>query len=290
MTAKTSQDPNREQIEYWNTVAGEKWVHRNEMLDAQLAEFGDRILDAAVLKPDEHVLDVGCGCGDTTLAAAKRVGRDGRAVGLDVSQPMLELAARRADAAGLSQARFERADAQQFSVPPTDAFDVFVSRFGVMFFADPEAAFRNLHGVLKPSGRFSFACWQSIDKNPWILVPTIAAASVIELAPPTDPYAPGPMSLADRDRTMKILRAAGFHNVECEPFETEFAVGGTRNLDEAVEFVLEFGPAAAAVRDKDSTVREAVRKAVSKALSPYSGGDGVRMNASVWELHGTVLP
>ncbi len=287
MTAVDPKDPNREQIEYWNTVAGEKWVRLNEMLDIQLAVFGRRALDGAALEPGERVLDVGCGCGDTTLEAAKRVGPGGQAVGLDVSGPMLELATQRANDAGLAQARFEQADAQQFSVEPADAFDACVSRFGIMFFSDPEAAFRQLHGVLKPSGRFSFLCWQALDQNPWIMVPAIAASSVLQMAPPADPYAPGPMSLADRERTMGLLRNAGFHNVECESFKTEFTIGATGTVEGAVDFILEIGPVSAALRDKDASTREAVREAVAQALTPYSSADGVRMGASVWELRGT---
>jgi ubiquinone/menaquinone biosynthesis C-methylase UbiE len=287
MTATDPKDPNREQIEYWNSVAGEKWVRLNKMLDTQLAVFGQRALDGAALKSGQRVLDVGCGCGDTTLEAAKRVGPGGQAVGLDVSQPMLELATQRANDAGLAQARFEQADAQQYSVEPANAFDACVSRFGIMFFSDPQAAFRQLHGVLKPSGRFSFLCWQALDKNPWIMVPAIAAASVLEMSPSADPYAPGPMSLADSDRTTGLLRNAGFHNVECESFKTEFTIGATGTVEGAVDLIHEKGPVAAALRDKDASTREAVREAVTTALTPYNSADGVRMGASVWELRGT---
>jgi SAM-dependent methyltransferase len=276
--------PNAQQIEYWNEVGGPKWVALEALLDAQIAPLGEELLGRAAPTPGERVIDVGCGCGSTSLELARRVGPGGEVVGVDISAPMIERAAARGREAGLANLRFENVDAQtrDFS---RERFDLVFSRFGVMFFADPAAAFANLRAALRPGGRLAFVCWQSIQRNPWMLVPLGAAARHVALPAPPSPTAPGPFAFADAERVGGLLREGGFGSVAFEPLERVIGVGGDGSLEQAVEFLLQMGPAAAALRDADPSVLPKVRQSVLEAIAPFHRSDpapGVRMPCAAW--------
>ena len=200
-------DANTEQREYWNEQAGPTWVRNQERLDAQIQPWGELALNALAAAPGEAVLDVGCGCGATSLALAAQVGPEGRVVGLDLSGPMLARARERAAAEGRANVSFLQADAQTHAFAPE--FDALFSRFGVMFFDDPPAAFANLAGALRPGGRLSFACWQGREQNGWVSIPMAALIGEVELPPPPAPDAPGPFALGDPDRLRALLEGAG---------------------------------------------------------------------------------
>jgi SAM-dependent methyltransferase len=270
--------PNAEQIRYWND-AGPKWVSRGRLLDAQLAPLGREVMDRAAIAPGAAVLDVGCGCGETTVELAARVGPTGTVTGVDVSAPMLEAA--RARAAGLPHVRFVEADAQTHRFSPASQ-DLLFSRFGVMFFTDPAAAFANLRAALRPEGRVAFICWQPLGRNDWLRVPLLAALQHLPPPPPPAPDAPGPFAFGDPERVRDILARAGFDHVALEPLETTLTVGGGGSIDEAVEFLLELGPAGALLRDADPALRPAVAASVRAAILPFAGPGGVRMPGAAW--------
>jgi ubiquinone/menaquinone biosynthesis C-methylase UbiE len=171
---------NAGQYEHWNAEEGEHWVTHQQGYDTQLRAFGDRMLQAALIGPTDKVLDVGCGTGATTLAAA--VATRGDVLGVDLSQPMLQVARARATALGRSNVRFEQADAQTHPFTPA-GFDVVISRFGVMFFDDPVAAFANLARATRPGGRLVVTCWQELVANEFVLVPSIALAALFLTLP-----------------------------------------------------------------------------------------------------------
>lgn len=272
---------NAEMIRYWNEVSGPRWVAQQRVIDRQIAPLGERALAAAGLRSGERVVDVGCGCGDTSLAAADRVGASGEVLGVDLSAPMLARARERAREAGATNVRFEQADAQTASLPA--GFDVVFSRFGVMFFDAPEAAFANLGKALRPGGRLAFVCWQEIGRNPWMLVPLGAVAKVITLPPPPAPGSPGPFAFADAARVTGILERAGFEDIAAEAV-TESLTVGPPDVGEAARFLLAMGPAASALRDgaaDEQTLRRA-EDAVREAIAPFVTEDGVRMPSASW--------
>jgi SAM-dependent methyltransferase len=273
--------PNAEQIRYWNELAGPRWVAHQALLDAQLAGLGERAVERTAIAAGDAVIDVGCGCGASSLALARRAGDTGSVLGVDVSAPMLEVARRRAAEAGLRKLRFERADAQTHAFA-CDASDVVFSRFGVMFFTDPVAAFANLRRALKPGGRLTFVCWQALALNPWMGLPLGALAAHLSLPAPPAPDAPGAFSFAARERIEQILADAGFAAVVIEPVTHQLTVGGTPDLDAAAEFLLMLGPAAAALREASPELRGRAAAAVRDAIAPYHGPHGVRMDAAAW--------
>jgi SAM-dependent methyltransferase len=276
-------DPNAEQVRHWNEVAGPRWVLFQERLDRELAVFAEAVFERAKPAAGEAALDVGCGCGATTLELGRRVGAKGRALGVDVSRPMLECARGRAAAAGAAQVAFLEADAQTAVLEPA-AFDLLVSRFGVMFFTDPTAAFANLRRALRPGGRVTFVCWQKIADNPWLLVPLGAVAQELPLPAPPPPDAPGPFAFADAERVRGLLERAGYGGVAFEDLRLAVSFGGG-TLDEAVEFALEVGPASAALREANvgPDVRARVVGAVRAALEPFAAESGVvRLASAAW--------
>ncbi len=272
---------NQEQIRYWNEQGGPRWVQMQEKLDAQIDPLGLVALQRAAIQPGERVIDVGCGCGQTSFELAERVATNGFVLGIDISEPMLNRARERQRARGFTNIEFRTADAQtcQFE---RERFDVLFSRFGVMFFEDPTAAFRNVRTALRPNGRISFVCWQALDKNDWARVPLKAALQHVPPPAPPPPGAPGPFAFADPERVRQILTDAGFTSIHCEPYETALNLGGAMTVAEAADFSLDVGPVSRLVADADPTIRPRIAQAVRDALTPYAGPEGVRVPGAVW--------
>jgi SAM-dependent methyltransferase len=270
--------PNAEMIRYWNETVGPRWIEMEAQLDAQIAPLGLAAMARALPQAGERALDVGCGCGQTSLQLADRVGPSGGVLGIDVSAPMLARA--KARAAGVSQVRFLNGDAQTHAFD--ERFDLVFSRFGVMFFADPPAAFANLHRALRPGGRATFVCWQAIDRNPWMLIPLRSLVGIVELPAPPPPGAPGPFAFADPERVKTILAAGGFRDAALEPLAGELAIGAGGDLEHAVSFALQMGPAGAALREVNEDTRRRAADAVRKALAPLVTPRGVVAAYSAW--------
>ena len=273
-TAETA--PNAAQIEYWNAGAGETWAQFQEALDRQVEPLGLAAMDRLSPGEGEHVLDIGCGCGQTSLALAARVRPTGSVVGVDISKPMLDVASRRPRSADL-QVTFRNLDAQTGDLGH-ELFDAAYSRFGVMFFGDPVAAFANIRGSLKPHGRLAFVCWRSPNENPWMQAPLQAAVPLLPPLAPFDPMAPGPFAFADANRVRSILAESGYRSVTIDPFDADLGGG---DLDQTLKLALRIGPLGRALREHPEFVGE-VTDAVRDLLSKHLTSDGVRMAAAVW--------
>jgi SAM-dependent methyltransferase len=268
------------QPDTWDGAKGDLWVRRQRENDAFLEPFGTAALSAAGVMPDEIVIDVGCGCGATTLALARAVGPTGRVVAIDISAAMLAVARERIARAGFEErVTFVCADA---TVHPFEAgaADVLYSRFGVMFFNDPVAAFRNFRRAMKPDGRLAFVCWQSDRDNAWKSVPYDAALTVLPAPLPRDPEAPGGSSFASVERVNRILDAAGWRRVALAPYRCDVRLGATIEAaaEEASETSL-FGDLIATAR---GSLKARAMDAVREALSPYVGPGGVMLGAATW--------
>ena len=275
-------DPNREQREFWDSREnGKIWIKHQALLDGQLESFSRVMFDHACIRPGLSVVDVGCGCGTDTLTAAREVGPIGRVLGLDLSRLMLARAIGRAAQAELFQAHFLQADAQTYRFEP-GSIDRIISRFGIMFFADPVAAFANLAGALAPTGHMTFMTWQAVDKNPWMMLPVVEALQLIEMDLPGDPHELGPFAFADADRLARILREAGFARTEIQAYEPRLVVAGGRTLDDAVDFVMEFLPMRRALKTASVEEREHVHEAIRGAIGPYERSGGVIMPSAAW--------
>ena len=269
---------NADQIEYWNGKVGETWVTMQERMDFALTPITTALLAAAAPQAGELVLDIGCGAGETTLAIDAVVGETGHAIGLDISQPLLARARARAEALQ-SEAEFIAADASIWA--DEAGFDLIVSRFGVMFFADPGGAFAHLHGLAAPGGRLVFACWQPAVRNVWATLPMTALADLLPATPPADPHAPGPFAFADAARLATMMEAAGWQDLAFHSLPFEMTVGeGDDPVASAVQFNLRIGPAARAVRDAD--IGDAAKSILAAALQPHLRDGQVRLPGAVW--------
>lgn len=276
-----SEGPNAEQIKQWNEVSGPTWVAQHDLISEQLRPLGELTMERAGIGPGDRVLDVGCGCGETTMAIARRVGPSGSAVGVDISAPMLERAREASRAAGIENARFELADAQTAALPE-QSFDRLYSRFGVMFFGDPVAAFTNLRRALRSGAGLTFICWRAPIENPWFVIPAVAVMHHVTVTPP-EPSGPGPFAFVDKEKVEGILTQAGFNAITIEPLDMPLAVAGaSADLDTAVALSLKMGLARSALQGASDEIRAAAARSVKAALEPYVTSEGVRLRSACW--------
>lgn len=265
-----------DQAQYWNEDGGRRWVENIDRVERMIEPLNAVLLALAAPRPGERVLDVGCGGGATSAAVAAAVGDTGRVLGVDVSSVILDVARRRyARRANLA---FEHGDA---ATMPLTGFDLLVSRFGVMFFPDPVAAFTHLRQALVPGGRLAFLCWRALDDNPWMADCARAAFTVLPKPEPTPPGAPGPFAFADATRLRGILDAAGFGDIAIEALNVMLDLGPA---DEALAQMTRMGPAAAGYAAADEMTRAAVLDALRAAIAPRLDGGRVRMPGSVWQV------
>ncbi len=276
-------EQNAYQVADWNGQSGERWVANQARLDAMVAVFGQAAIEAAAPAKGERVLDVGCGAGASSLALAARVGAGGLVLGVDISEPLIGRA--RALARQDTPALFQVADASSAELPE-GGFDILFSRFGVMFFDDPTAAFAHMRRALRPGGRVAFVCWRGPAENDWVRLPLGALKGILAPSSPPDPEAPGPFSFSDRGRVARILTAAGFADIAITPFNASvpFGEGGTRDaaIDDAVKMALEVGPLSRALADQPEDIRARASAAVRAAFAGLPGERSVMIDGAAW--------
>jgi SAM-dependent methyltransferase len=266
---------NTAQAEAWNGYEGEHWAAHDDRYDAVNSGFNTYLLDAARIGERDRVLDIGCGNGQLTRLAARRA-RLGRAHGIDLSAPMLARARARADEEGVSNVSFEQGDAQVHTFP-AGGHDVAVSRFGIMFFADPVAAFGNIGRALHPGGRLAFLCMTRLEGTD---IASVFGAMAPYLAWPTGPDGTGPTSFADPARIQKVLTGAGFQDVTATHVEADQTWG--RDVADAAEFIGGWGPVRFHMEQAGPEAAAKAREALVPALRPFETPDGVRMRGRAW--------
>lgn len=272
---------NQAQVQYWNSEAAEKWVRHQQVMDHQLEAVTDLLLQKAGPNVREYAIDVGCGTGATLLRLAAAVGEEGRVVGCDVSSSMLALAQQRIAGAGMGNVQLVQADAQTHGFKGLH-FDLVVSRFGVMFFADPMAAFANLRASVRKGGRLAFVCWGPLAENPLFLLPMRIAAQHLGPSEPPPPRSPGPLAFSDRGYVSDILRGAGWTNVQIEVQTPPLL--GFATAEEQAAFAIEIGPVSRLVADRqpDAATVDALQVALSKELAHYRTRTGIELPSHLY--------
>ncbi|MBZ9744087.1 class I SAM-dependent methyltransferase [Mesorhizobium sp. CO1-1-7] len=272
-----SAQPNTRQAALWNDASGKAWVEMQPILDEILAPFERLVVDAGYPGEGGNVLDIGCGAGATTLAVARRVGNNGRCVGLDISQPLVALATERTQAEEVANASFEVGDAQTYAFE-SGRFDAVVSRFGIMFFDDPVAAFSNIRQAARRGGKLAFVAWRSPAENDFMTTAGRAAAPFLPTAPAPDPDAPGQFAFADGAKVKRILEASGWSSIDvrqanlpCKIAEGDLMMYATR-----------LGPLAAALREVDQATAEKIITVLPAAFAPFVKDGQARFNAACW--------
>ena len=272
---------NAEQARYWSEVGGPHWVREEVAHDLMLLPFNEALIAALDPRPGELVLDVGCGFGSTALAAAAR----GATVhGVDISPPMIERARERV-AAAKANATFAVGDAQ---VDPLGGpYDAVTSRFGVMFFADPVRAFRNLASATRAGGRLAFMCWQPLERNPWMSSASDVLRSLLPDPPAAPPPGAGPFAFGDTDFVDRILDESGWTARSMATFETQAQMGGHDGVRGAVNQALGSSAARALLALGDATLRERAEAILTEQYAALSRDDVVRFPAAAWLVTAT---
>ncbi len=270
---------NADQYEAWNGKSGTRWVASADQRDAVLSPNADHLLATAAIAPGERVLDIGCGCGATTIAATHATDSSGAVVGLDLSAPMLDVARSRAETGGMDNVSFVQGDAQTTRLD--DEFDVVISRFGTMFFDSPAAAFANLASHLRPSGRLCFVTWQPLETNEWLVVPGATLLEYGSLPPAAEPSAPGMFAQSDPDTIAPVLTEAGLNQVTSEPVILPLTFG--RTTDEAVDYLADSGPGRAILDTIPDDQHNTALNRVKIVLEDHADADGhITLRAAVW--------
>jgi len=271
--------PNAGMAEFWNGNGGKNWVSREARLESSLTIFGQQAIDAGGIRSGQRILDIGFGCGETTIELAQKVGPKGQVNGVDISLAMVEAAEKKSLEKGVANVTFECGDAQTKAFP-VDNYDLVFSRFGVMFFDDPVGAFKNIYSSLKPGGRLAFICWAPRDQNAWVGLPLQVVAKHLSLPPPPGSDEPGPFSLSEASRVRDILGAAGFANISVESFQTPFVLGG--DVDEASSFLMQLAPSGSAINnaEADEETRARIALDMAKLLESHESDSGVSMKAA----------
>jgi ubiquinone/menaquinone biosynthesis C-methylase UbiE len=279
MDTPVGHDRNAEQITYWNGPGGQKWVHRQGMQDLLLGPVSDVLIERARVAAGERVIDIGCGCGSTSIAFANAVGPRGHVLGVDISAPMLARAREVAPVG--APVEFALADATVHPFQPASV-DLLASRFGVMFFADPVLSFANMRKALRPGGRVAFACWRTPRDNPWMILPLMAAYKHVPKLPELGPEDPGPFAFASEERVRRILGEAGFSAIALTRCDLSLDLSVGKGLDAAVRTTLEIGPVSRALEDQSPEAITAVTASIREALTPFVRDGAVPLGASIW--------
>lgn len=273
------EQPNQETL--WAGQTGERWLTNVDRFEGMIKPIGDALIELAGCRQGEQIIDVGCGAGATSIEIAQQVGVRGSVTGLDISPVLVAEATKRTKMLGLDHVRFILGDAAVASLPTAQASGI-VSRFGIMFFSNPHAAFAHMHGFLKSGGRLSIACWGPLPQNPWMLEVRNILAAHFPLPTPI-PRAPGPFAFSEPAYIEEILQTSGFKEISFSSWQRNLFVGGSgSNSESAAKFLLEALSIAQLPEDLPDLVKTTIHSELSERLKAYYTKDGVQMPASVW--------
>lgn len=265
----------------WRSQVGRSWAQNYALTDRAFAGLTQVLLDRAAVQIGSRVLDVGCGAGELSLAIGRQHSAS-QVLGIDLSPDLIQAANERGD--GLGNVRFAEADAGAWHDPDFPA-NLLISRHGVMFFADPVAAFANLHAAAAPQGRLLFSCFRSPAENAW----ASGLADLLGLPPATNPRAPGPFAFADPGHVEAILAAAGWHEVELEPVDFAYVAGmGEDPVEDAMALFRRIGPAAPYLRGLTGEALAEAEARIREWLELHRSGNLVAMAAAAWVVSGAV--
>ncbi len=274
----TSKNASTDQETYWNGRGSDSWITLQELLDATFIGFTKHLESITEELSPRDLLDIGCGTGSTTLAAARVKGKAGSCHGLDISKPMLKLANERA-AKEKSPVEFIHGDAQHYKFPQ-HKYDLLISRFGVMFFSDNLAAFSNLRRATGQNGQTCFVAWRTADENEFLSAAERAAAPFFPDLEPRRDNVPGPLGLADRDRTQAILEKSGWAHVNIAPLDIECRFPKSKLVD----YITLMGPLGQYLKQRPGDVANEAMEAVKAAYDKFIVADDVVFNAACWEI------
>lgn len=274
------EDKNIKQRQFWSGAGGDVWVNKQREMDIMLNPLGDRVIERLDLKSDSKIIDIGCGCGATTLEIAKKI-TQGEILGVDISEPMLDKAAETAREMSLSNISFEVKDVQ-VDVMPQNYFDVAFSRFGVMFFEDPFEAFKNIHSSLKEDGLLSFVCWQNASLNPWQSLSIQVIKEFLDLPAPA-PKSPGPFAFEDKTYLEEILRESGFKGLEILDNQEDIVMFSGKSIREACEDYLTINPVVTEMlKNSKPELTEEILEALVIKFSNFHQNDGLLFPSATW--------
>ena len=274
------EDKNIKQKQFWSGAGGDVWVDKQREMDIMLNPLGERAIQGLDLSGEIKILDIGCGCGATTLEIAKAV-TQGEVIGVDISEPMLERATKTASDMMLNNTSFQVKDVQVDEMP-LSYFDIAFSRFGVMFFEDPFEAFKNINHSLKDNGQLSFVCWQHASLNPWQSLSIQVIKEFLDLPAPA-PKSPGPFAFEDKSYINEILTESGFRDIEIKDNQEDIVMFSGKSIREACEDYLTINPVVTEMlKNSPTELREEILEALIGKFSDFHNNEGLLFPSATW--------
>ena len=274
------EDKNIKQKQFWSGAGGDVWVDKQREMDIMLNPLGERVIQGLDLKEETKILDIGCGCGATTLEIAKVVNQ-GEVIGVDISEPMLERATQTASDMALTNISYQVKDVQVDEMP-NKYFDIAFSRFGVMFFEDPFEAFNNINHSLKDDGQLSFVCWQHASLNPWQSLSIQVIKEFLDLPAPA-PKSPGPFAFEDKSYINEILTESGFRDIEIKDNQEDIVMFSGKSIREACEDYLTINPVVTEMlKNSPTELREEILEALIGKFSDFHNNEGLLFPSATW--------
>ena len=274
------EDKNAKQKDFWSGKGGDYWVEKQSEMDIMLNPLGEKALAKLDLKSNSEVLDIGCGCGATTLEIAKKVS-EGTVTGLDISVPMLDKAESEAGIQGIANVDFRVVDVQVDQLA-SEKYDYVYSRFGVMFFDDPYEAFKNIFSSIKEGGELSFVCWQDPSLNPWQSLSVQVIRGYLDMPSPP-PRSPGPFAFHEKDYVKEILEKSGFSDISFDDNQEDITMFSGKSLQEASEDYLAINPVVTEMlKDSPDDLKAEIVESLKEAFSEFHKGDGLVFPSATW--------